>query len=93
MNRIIRTLTDQLARKGVEVNHIPAFIRNLLYTIAGNSTIDLSELNSHLHLLGWGDIDLDDYTLQLILTISETGFESFGFIENRKHRFLTLDSC
>ena len=55
----------------MEITNIPAFIRNLVNYIVSNPSISISDLNKRLHLLGWDDIELDDYTFQLILAIFE----------------------
>ena len=75
MGPLIRILIDRLARKGMEVTTIPAYIRDLGNSIAGDKASNLEELNKRLHLLGWDDIDLDDYTLQLILAVFEPDSE------------------
>lgn len=68
MDLIIRVLIDRLTGKGMELSSIPAFIRNLANTMAVSPRMSLQELNSRLHMLGWSDIELDEYTFQLILT-------------------------
>jgi len=56
----------------METTSIPAFIRNLANSIVANPSMDLEDLNSHLQLLGWDDFELDDYTFNLIIAISES---------------------
>ena len=46
--------------------------------ITVNPSTDLSELNKILHLMGWEHIELDEYTLQLIIEIFESDFDSDG---------------
>jgi len=71
MDRFIRVLIERLVQKGMEITNIPAYIRNLVNYIVVNPSISVSELNRRLHLLGWDDMKLDDYTFQLILAIFE----------------------
>jgi hypothetical protein len=72
-------LIKRLQGKGLEHNAIPAFIRNLSNTIAGNPQINLRQINRRLHLLGWNEFELDDYTLQLIIAHLEAGAEQNFF--------------
>ncbi|MDY7037684.1 MAG: hypothetical protein SV375_16170, partial [Thermodesulfobacteriota bacterium] len=64
MDGIIKILRERLVEKGLELNNIPAFIRNLKNSIEVNQYSSLSELNKRLHLLGWDGIELDDYVFQ-----------------------------
>jgi len=71
MEQLIEAMIGRLVRKGVETTSIPAFIRDLANSIMANPSMGLEDLNSHLHLLGWGNFELDDYTLQLIIASLE----------------------
>ena len=51
---------------------IPAYIRTVANSLIAHPTLSLEELNEHLRLLGWESVELDDYTLQLILAIFES---------------------
>ena len=72
MERLIKAVIERLAGKGMELAYIPAFIRNLVNSIAENPYMTLRELNDHLQLLGWDNTELDEYTLQLIIAIFES---------------------
>ena len=72
MEQIITTLIERLVGKGMEINNIPAYIRDLANILAVNSHLNLEELNGRLGSLGWDDFELDDHTLQLILANFET---------------------
>ena len=72
MEQLINILIERLARNGMELAYIPAFIRNLANSIAENPYITIRELNDHLQLLGWDNTELDEYTLQLIIAIFES---------------------
>jgi len=80
----IDILIKHLVSKGIEMVCIPAFIRNVGYTMAADRVISLKELNSRLHRLGWSDVDLDDYTLQMILSEFQPG--GYKHIEQRERR-------
>jgi len=69
MDLISRTLIGRLAAKGMEATCIPAFIRNVAYTIASGGARKPSELNKRMALLGWGDMEIDSYTLDLIVAL------------------------
>ena len=71
MENLIRILIGRLVGKGMEIDTIPAFIRDLANTMVANSHSSLQELNRRLKSLGWNDFELDDYTLQLIIAILE----------------------
>jgi len=80
MDRLIKILRERLVEKGLELNNIPAFIRNVANSITVNPYASLTDLNRRLHLLGWDDIDLDDYILQLIIASFESNHENgLGF--------------
>jgi hypothetical protein len=67
MNHLIQLLIDQLLAEGIELNSIPAFVRDVSRIVATNPPRNLDALNDQLHLLGWDGIDLDGFTLQLIM--------------------------
>ena len=73
MDNVIRVMIDRLVEKGLEIDTIPAFIRDVANVFGSNPHLDLQELNSRLKLLGWFGFDLDDHTLQLILLNFEPG--------------------
>ncbi|MDY6971392.1 MAG: hypothetical protein SV775_03575 [Thermodesulfobacteriota bacterium] len=65
-------LRRRLTVKGLGAIAIPAFMRNIANTIAGNSLADLRQINRQIHLLGWDESELDYYTLQHILACLES---------------------
>ncbi|MGD9031354.1 MAG: hypothetical protein PVJ69_01385 [Desulfobacteraceae bacterium] len=67
MDQVIRALIDRLIDKGMQIDVVPGYIRNALNTIAVDPFITLEELNVQMKSLGWHDLELDDYTFQLIL--------------------------
>jgi hypothetical protein len=80
----IDILVSHLVRKGIETIYIPAFIRNVGYTMAADRVISLDELNNQLHRLGWSDVEVDDCTLQMIL--AEFQPDGYKHIEQRERR-------
>ncbi len=73
MNQLTEIMISRLEKKGVELDIIPGFIRDLVNTISIDHQTNLQELNKKLHLLGWDDFELDEYTLELIIASFETG--------------------
>ena len=72
MDEIIRVLIDRLIRRGIEPGTIPAYIRDVANTMASHSELSLPELNRRMQLLGWGDCEVDDHTLQLITAVFQS---------------------
>jgi len=74
MNQVTEVMIKRLEKKGVWSDIIPVFIRDVINTISINPLSTLQELNAKLHLLGWDDFELDEYTLELVIA----GFEAGG---------------
>jgi hypothetical protein len=68
MNGLHDILLQRLISKGLSRDMLPGFIRNLTRTLYSNPDITLRELNRKLDWLGWNQIEIDMYTLDLILT-------------------------
>jgi hypothetical protein len=68
VEQLIRAVVERLARRGMEVTSIPAFIRNVGNTVSAFPSMSLQELNNHLRLLGWDNFELDSYTFYLMLS-------------------------
>jgi hypothetical protein len=73
MSYLTEVMRTHLERKGIRQEIIPGFVRDLENTISLDPHISLKELNIKLHLLGWDDFELDDYTLQLVIASVEAG--------------------
>jgi len=73
MNQLTEIMISRLEKKGVQLDIMPGFIRDLVNTISIDHQTNLQELNKKLHLLGWDDFELDEYTLELIIASFETG--------------------
>ena len=83
MDQILGILMERLSRKGMEINTVPAYIRDLSNSIANNRFLSLKGLNRRLQSLGWDDFELDDHTLQLIIANLET--HAFDNSQQGKH--------
>ena len=75
MDHIIRILVDRLIEKGLPLEVIPAYIRDLFNTTSLRTNLDLSEMNRGMERLGWDEFELDDHTLQLVTAAFETDKE------------------
>ena len=64
-------LMDKLEKKGIEQSIIPRFIKDLLNSEFNDPTMSLYQVNSHLRLLGWEDVQLDYHTCQLAIAYFE----------------------
>jgi hypothetical protein len=68
MEQLLQTLIRHLVDKGFEITSVPGFIKDVGNFVVAYPDMSLQELNWHLQLSGWDDFELDNYTLQLILT-------------------------
>lgn len=71
MEDIKSIMIKRLIDKGIKINTIPAYIRDLANIFTDCSTLSLQDLDLKLRLLGWDDFELDDHTLQLIIAFFE----------------------
>ena len=71
MSYLTEVMKTHLESEGIRPEIIPGFVRDLSNTICLDPHISLKELNIKLHLLGWDDFELDDYTLQLVIASVE----------------------
>ena len=76
MEQLTRILVKHLVAKGMEITSISAFIRSVATSIASNPSMGVEELNSHLHLLGWDDFELDCHTFYLIAEVLDPDLAS-----------------
>jgi len=76
MDGLHHILLQRLINKGLSRDMVPGFIRNLTRTINSNPDISIPELNRKLDWLGWNQIEIDMYTLDLIL--AEGTLQDFG---------------
>jgi hypothetical protein len=63
------TLRRRLKVKGLEGAVLTGYLRDLANILAAQSLAPVRELNSRLRLLGWDDLELDDYTLELVKAV------------------------
>ena len=55
----------------MEITSIPAYVRDLANSIAVTGYMSTGELNRRLETLGWDDIEIDEYTLELVTAMFE----------------------
>jgi hypothetical protein len=67
MDYLIQLLIEQLVAEGVEFTSIPAFVRDVSRILVTNPPRNLEALNDRLYFLGWEGINLDSFTIQLIM--------------------------
>jgi hypothetical protein len=73
MELITKTLIRRLVNKGVEIRIIPALMRDTINALGNNNQEkNITELAKQIQFLGWGDFELDEHTLQLIIANMET---------------------
>jgi hypothetical protein len=75
MDELIRALITRLVNKGMEITSIPAYVRDIANTIAVNGNESPGALNRRLEMLGWDDVGLDEYTLELVTAMFERDIE------------------
>ncbi|NVM20804.1 MAG: hypothetical protein HWN68_03370 [Desulfobacterales bacterium] len=71
MNQVTEILIQRLQKKGIERAVIPGFLRDLSNIISVIPHMNLPEVNRRLHSLGWSDVELDEYTLELAVASLE----------------------
>jgi hypothetical protein len=75
VDELIRVLIDRLVNKGMEITYIPAYVRDIANTIAVTGNAGTGALNQRLEMLGWDDVSLDEYTLELVTAVFEEDIE------------------
>lgn len=60
-----KILSNESGRKGIEDRLFPQFIKDLRDFFTIDPSITVPEFNDPLHLLGWGDAEVDYHTLEL----------------------------
>jgi len=59
----------------MEITAVPGYVRDLANTIAVAGNLGPGALNQRLEMLGWGDFQLDEYTLELVTAMFEHDIE------------------
>ncbi len=65
------TLIHRLDKMGIESNTIPRFIKDLVISLSDNPSMNLFQMNSRMHGLGWDYLDY--HTFQLAKASFENG--------------------
>jgi len=83
VDELIRILIDRLVNKGMQSTSIPAYVRDIVNTIAVTGNLAPGPLNRRLERLGWNDVHLDEYTLELVTAIfgNDTEYRSPAWFE------------
>ena len=80
MGQLKEILIRRLTNKGIELSIIPGFIRSLSNSFHIDPNMNLVQINNRMRYMGWGDIELDYYTFQLIIEI----LDGYGL---KKHEY------
>lgn len=73
---IKRSLIKQLEKKGIAIPIMPRFIEDLRRSLSGDPSLGLTQVNSHLHFMGWDGVNIDYHTFEL----AKAYFENDGII-------------
>ena len=73
VSHIKKILIKRLEEKGVSLNTVPCFIKDLNNFFSANPYMNHLQANERLHYLGWNDFELDYQTLQLVFACIEAG--------------------
>jgi hypothetical protein len=75
MDTLRDIMLQRLQRMGLPTEAVPGFMRNLRQLMADKRHLGLHQINQRLQWLGWTDIELDEYTLQLIMADEDRYFQ------------------
>jgi hypothetical protein len=65
ITNIENILFQQLENRGIKLNTIPRFIKDLRISFFDDPDVTLFQVNNRLDLLGWNDFQLDYHIFQL----------------------------
>ena len=89
MDKIIDLLFSRLSERGVAASHVPYLVRDIMYSVGNDIHISPEDINIRLDSLGWGKDILDEYTLELILSATNSGKTGIGNSLERKDQWIT----
>jgi hypothetical protein len=81
-------LLHRLVDQGMDTNMIPGFIRSLAGTFTYHPHMNLQQVNDRMQQMGWGDFELDYFTLRLATEcleaygIKKSEYKSAQWFEN-----------
>jgi hypothetical protein len=81
-------LIQRLVDQGIGLNMIPGFIRSLANTLTYHPHTNLQQANDRMQQMGWGDFELDYFTLRLAAEcleaygIKKSEYKSAQWFEN-----------
>ena len=64
-------LIDRLRSQGMDPSLIPAFLKALTSIISSEPGIELAQVNRKMHSLGWNEVTVDYYCLQIAIACLE----------------------
>lgn len=62
---LYEVLLQRLRREGVTLLSMPLLVKDLMNSFSMNPAMESSELNNRIHLLGWGDVEVDYHICEL----------------------------
>jgi hypothetical protein len=65
-------LVDRLKSKGMAPSLIPAFLKALTTLLSSEPSIEATQANRKMHLLGWDEIVVDYHFLQIAIACLES---------------------
>ena len=80
MQDLKQILIKRLENKGIGLNILPCFMKDLANSFLVNPNFNHFQVNKRLHYLGWDDFDLDYHTLELVIACFEIeGLNNFEY--------------
>lgn len=74
-----RSLMEQVGKRGMESALIPHYLRALSNSIFVRPGEGHTEINEHMHQIGWGDIEVDYHLFEL----AKACLESFVALDSK----------
>lgn len=65
VENLFEVLLQRLRREGVTVPSMPLLLKDLKHCFTLNPAMECGELNNRIHLLGWGDLQVDYHICEL----------------------------
>lgn len=62
---LYEVLLSRLRREGIAHRSMPLLVKDLMHSFTLNPAMECSELNDRIHLLGWGEVEVDYHICEL----------------------------
>jgi hypothetical protein len=72
VDNLFEVLLQRLRREGVTMPSLQLLVKDLMNSFALNPAMECGELNNRIHLLGWGDVEVDYHICELARAAFET---------------------